>query len=218
MALTFFSCTKETALSKIEEDKGCIERQIVSVHEHSGFNINNTTVAIINDLFLNNGLDNANYHYYFYSHDSVQTYFPPYEKFDQKIIRVEEYTNGLKIFTGQILFNFKNNIFNFRNGASTNGTSLNTEPQLTVGQIRTLFLGHIEQFDHKGDQYKDSCFTAEFGYYNTNAGTSNLPENLIKAWKITLKNKIYPSEYPVAYYQDDDGKLLYYDNGIRYSR
>ena len=53
--------------------------------------------------------------------------------------------------------------------------------------------------------------SAEFGYYDLNAGSGNTTENLVKAWKITLKNQAYP----LAYYEDDDGKLIYYDNGIR---
>ncbi len=215
--LTLSSCQKENAASvaSIPEDKECIEWKKVLVTDHSGHSINNSNIPIINGLFSSNNIDNSKYRYYYYSDDSVQTYFPPYTKFDDKIIRVKEFTNRLEIFTGEILFQFKNNIFNFRNGNPSSGTTLSNTPNLTVGQVRTLFLGHIEQFDHKGNQYKDSCFSAEFGYFNTNAGTSNSIENLIKSWKVTLKNRIYPSEYPIAYYQDNDGHLIYYDNGIR---
>jgi hypothetical protein len=208
------SCKKDIT-ARIAEDKGCIEWKKVRVTDHSGYTINSSNIQIINTLFTNNNIDNSRYRYYFYTDDSLQTYFPPYAKFDDKIIRVKEFTNGLEIFTGEILFEFKNNIFNYRNGNPTAGTTLSTTPKLTIGQIRTLFLGHIEQFDHYGAYYKDSCFSAEFGYYNLNAGTSTLPENLIKCWKVTLKNRIYPSEVPIAYYQDNDGKLIYYDNGIR---
>jgi hypothetical protein len=217
IVLTLSSCQKENAVSPVQipEDKGCIEWKKVLVTDHSGHSINNLNIPIINGLFSSNSIDNSKYRYYYYSNDSVQTYFPPYAKFDDKIIRVKEFTNGLEIFTGEILFQFRNNIFNFRNGNPSSGTTLSTSPNLTVGQIRTLFLGHIEQFDHKGNQYKDSCFSAEFGYFNINAGTSNSTENLIKSWKVTLKNRIYPSEYPIAYYQDNEGKLIYYDNGVR---
>ncbi len=73
----------------------------------------------------------------------------------------------------------------------------------------------VEQFDHKGDQYKDSCLSAEFGYYNVNFDISDVPEVLVKAWKVTTKGSVYPSEYPQACYKDKDGQRLYYDNGIR---
>ena len=215
--ITFYSCKKNetTTPTKIEEDKGCVERKNVLVTDHSGHSINNSNIPIITGLFINNSIDNSKFRYYYYSADSVQTYFPPYEKFDNKVIRVKEFTNGLEIFTGEILFSFKNNLFNLQNGNHTNGTTLNNTPNLTVGQIRTLFLGHIEQFDHNSNQYKDSCFSAEFGYFNLNSGTNNQTENLIKSWKITLRNRIYPSEYPIAYYQDSNGNLIYYSNGIQ---
>jgi hypothetical protein len=208
LTLTFYACTKQ----QLAEDSGCIERLIIPENEHS---INMADIASANALFLNNNIDNSKYRYNSYIHDSTQTYFSPYAKFDNKVVMVDEYTNGLKIFTGQLVFTFKNEVFNFKGGYPTNGTTLNATPMLTIGQLRKLFLNHIEQFDHKGIQYKDSCFTAEFGYYNLNAGTSYAPENLIKAWSLTLKNRNYPSNYPVAFYQDTDGKLIYYDNGIR---
>jgi len=217
MAVIIFSCKKENSEppSPIPEDSGCINWKKVLVTDHSGFSINNSNIPIINALFSNNSIDNSKFRYFYYSNDSIQTFFPPYTKFDDKIIRVNEFTNGLEIFNGEILFQFKNNIFNFRNGNTTGGTTLNTSPNLTVGQIRTLFLRHIEQFDHNANHYKDSCFSAEFGYFNINDGTNNPTEKLIKSWKVTLKNKIFPSEYPIAFYQDSDGTLIFYDNGIR---
>ena len=214
LTATLFSCKKENKENYLTDDT-CVEWKKVTVTDHSGYTINNSNIQIINTLFSANNIDKSRYRYYYYSNDSVQTYFPPYARFDQKIVRIKEFTNGLEIFTGHILFHFKNNVFDLQNGNPTNGTPLSTTSNLTVQQVRTLFLGHIEQFDQRGDFYRDSCFCAEFGYFDLNAGISNAPENLIKSWKITLKNKIYPFEIPIAYYQDDDAKLIYYDNGIR---
>lgn len=214
--LIISSCKKEN--NKIPADTGCIERKIVLVTDHSGFSINNNNIPIINDLFSTNLIDNSKYRYFYYSNDSVQTYFPPYEKFDEKIIRVREFANGLEILSSEIVFLFKNNSFYIRNGNASNGTTLDTIPNLTIGQIRTLFLNTIEQFDDQRSQYQDSCFSAEFGYFNINVNTNGAAENLVKAWKVTLKNSIYPGQYPIAYYQDNDGKLIYYDNGIRIFR
>ncbi len=54
--------------------------------------------------------------------------------------------------------------------------------------------------------------TAQFGYYDLNAGVSLPPGNFVKAWKVALKN----GDYPVAYFIDDQpNALIYYDNGIR---
>jgi hypothetical protein len=204
------SCSKDgPAKLPIQEDAGCIERIFIRVNDHG---IANADVLTINKLFQDSKIDNSQFRYYQYLHDSVQTYFPPYAKFDNKIVKVDQYTNGLRIFRGQMSFLFKNNVYEFTVSEPTKGTDLNTKPRLTTGQLRYLFLGHIEEFDHAGDLYKDSCFKAEFGYFNVNAGIGYAPEKLVKAWRVLPKN----ANYPLACYQDDDGKFLGYDNGIRY--
>ncbi|GAB2789611.1 hypothetical protein GCM10027275_38230 [Rhabdobacter roseus] len=58
---------------------------------------------------------------------------------------------------------------------------------------------------------EDFCLKAEFGYYNRNAGVGNAEEQLVKAWRVTPKEH----DYPYAFYNDHDGTLLSYDDGIR---
>ena len=196
----------------LPDNSGCIERVLVPVNVHT---ISSSDMASANTLFAKNNMDNSRLRYYQYFRDSTQTFFPPYAKFENEVVKADEYTNGLRIFTGQLVFAFKNGVFNFRSGTPTNGTSLNTTPTLRLGQLRKLFLDNAEQFERKGSQYGDSCLKAEFGYYNLNAGTSYAAENLIKAWRVTMKHSLYPSEYPQAFYQDNDGQLIYYANGIQ---
>lgn len=209
--LCTLSCRKADG-PDLPEDSGCIERIVIPVNGHT---MSGADVATANALFRNNNIDNSTYRYFRYSHDSVQTYYPPYAKFDQKLVRITEYTNGLPVFTGELLFLFKNDAFSFRSGNPTGGTNLTTTPKLSLGQLRKLFLDNAEEFDHKGTPYGDSCLKTEFGYFNLNAGTGNTAENLIKAWRVALRDTGYSFRYPVAFYQDDDGKLIYYDNGIR---
>jgi len=199
-----FSCNKDSALT---EDNGCIERKILPVTAHS---ISSTEITIADNLFSSAGINNRNYRYYRYTHDTLQTLYPPFTKIDEKGVRVDQFLNRLRIFTGDLAYLFHNDIFHYRGGNLTNGTTLNTTPQLRLGQLRKLFIDNVEQFEHIGNRYKDTCLNAEFGYYNLNTGTSNTPELLIKAWRVTQKN----NDYPLAYYQDDDGKLIYYFNGI----
>lgn len=219
--LAFTACTKsdttnqsqsDDAAKTFQEDNGCIERIIVPVTAHV---INPSDVSTVNSLFSSNGIDNSKFRYYRYLHDTLQTLYPPYTKYDQKTVRVDQYVNGVRLFTGDLVYNFLNNNLNYRGGDLTNGTSLDTVPKLTLAQIRKMFLDNIEQFDHASSKFKDSCFKAEFGYYNLNAGISYAQEVLVKAWRVTLKNSVFPSEYPVAFYQDSNGKLIYYDNGMR---
>jgi hypothetical protein len=217
--LTLTACTKSNFTNSLADttealqaDNGCIERIVIPVTAHS---INSLDVPTVNKLFTINGIDNSKFRYYRYIHDTLQTLYPSYTKYDQKTIRVDQYTNDVRIFTGDLVYNFLNNNFNYRGGNLTSGTSSDTVPQSTLGQIRKLFLDHIEQFDHAANKFKDGCFKAEFGYYNLKAGISYAQEVLVKAWRITPKNSVFPSEYPVAFYQDNDGTLISYDNGIR---
>lgn len=200
-----FSCAKQEA----GPDKGCSELLAVPVSAHG---LNSAEVATINGLFVPNRLDSRNLRYVRYVRESVQTYFPPYASFDSQVVTVEQYTKGLRIFTSQTIFSFKNGLFNFQNGQLSSGTSLSTSPMLSAGQVRDLFQATITEFD--ADRLKEvqrQCVSAEFGYYNLNAGISYAPEKLVKAWRVSLKNQ----EYPFAYYQDEASQLIYYDNGIR---
>jgi len=204
------ACTKSDKDS-LAEDNGCIDRIIIPVTAHA---INNADIPVVNGLFQNNNVDNTNLRYYRYTHDSIQTYYPPYSKLDEKVVRVDQYTKGLRIMTGDMVFIFINDSFDLKVGYPTWGTYLNTNPHLSLGQVRKLFINDVDQFDHKANEYKDICLKAEFGYYNLNVSTGGSSENLVKAWRVTPKGTVHPSEYPVGYYQDDDGKRIYYFNGI----
>jgi hypothetical protein len=75
----------------------------------------------------------------------------------------------------------------------------------------------IRQFEYNGDQFTDTCVLAEFGYYNINAGTSFAQEKLIKVWRMTpeVMGSPSPASYPQAVYADQDGRRVYYDDGLR---
>jgi len=203
------SCSKENAANsnskQLAADNGCIEKITIPVSSQG--TLTNAEYNLILSLFNSNGLNNPNFRYTRTYHDFVQTYSGIY---DFRNVFVIQYTNGLPIFFESLNYSFKDGIFNSYSGKLTNGTNLNTTSTLTLGQLRKLFIDDIESFDHRGDQYKDSCFKAEFGYFDLNAGTGNSSENLVKAWHLTPK--FY--SYPEAYYQDDTGKRIYYFNGI----
>lgn len=210
-AICFFSCSKDNGRTA-DSPTTCIERIYIPVNAHS---VSAADVALIDDLFERNNIDNSRFRYYRFERDTLQTSFPPYERYEKKWIRVNEYSNSLRILNADLVFQFKNDVFSFRAGETSNGTTLGTTPSLKLDEIREMFLGHIEEFDKNSAQYADSCFKAEFGYFNLNAGISNSTEELVKAWRVTLKNSVAPTEFPVAYYQDANGELIYYDNGIR---
>jgi len=205
------SCSKETESvdhKQIASDNGCIEK--ITIPASSQGTLTNADYNLILTLFSSNGISNPNFRFTrTYYRDSVQTYNGIHNFRNVIII---QYTNGLPIFRESLNYSFRNGIFESYSGQLTNGTSLNTISTLSLGQLRKLFIDDIELFDHKGKQYKDSCFKAEFGYFNLNAGTGNTSENLVKAWHLTPN--FY--SYPEAYYRDDTGERIYYFNGIVY--
>ncbi len=207
------ACNKEYASVRGKKyyGTGCIERVIIPRTQHA---IDATAVQTVNDLFKSNHINNSSFRYYYYIHDSLQTYYPPYARLDEKVVSVNQYANGLRIFTGDMSYVFLENKFDATGGKLTSGTSLDTKPHLSLDELRTLFLNSAEEFDNAGDKFKDTCLSAEFGYYDINAGTSYTPEKLVKAWRVVIKNSELNSQYPQACYQDN-GALIYYDNGIR---
>ena len=209
----FGACTKEktSVQKKIFSGNGCIERLTIPQNPHG---IDANEVQTVNGLFKINNIENSTLRYYGYRHDSLQTYYEPYALKDEKVVFVQQYINGLPLLTGDMSYVFLEDKFSGKGGELTLGTSLDNKPTLSLEDLRNLFLNSAQAFDGYGDKFKDTCLSAEFGYYNLNAGTSYAPETLVKAWRVVIKNSERASQYPQACYQDN-GTLLYYDNGIR---
>ena len=208
LAPLVMACSKSAPEPDVPVDNGCAEQTIMPVTAHS---ISAADVLIANNLFAANAIDYHRFRYYRYSLDSTPTYYPPYATLRTQSVRVEQYVNGLKLFSSELNYSFKDGIFYFLAGNPTPGTGLNTTPALSAGQLRGLFFATIAQHDPTKIGLQNQCVRAEFGYYNLNASTGNTNENLVKAWRVQVKNQAYP----FAYYQDSDGKLIYYDNGIQ---
>ncbi|GAB2789618.1 hypothetical protein GCM10027275_38240 [Rhabdobacter roseus] len=90
--LLVVSCTRSELEEPLENNWGCIERIRISVTDHS---IDPAAVRVANALLAANNIDHSNLRYYQFLDDSVQTYYPPYAKFDNKIVKAEQYLNGL---------------------------------------------------------------------------------------------------------------------------
>lgn len=204
--MTLSSCKDDQSLTlNLEEDNGCINKILIPVTSHG--TISDSDYSLIQGLFSTNGIVSSNFRYSRTYRDSVVNFDG---KFDYRNVYIIQYANGLPIFGESLNYLFKNGVFKSFSGRISKGTALNTSPTLTLGQLRKLFVGDIESFDHKGLQFKDSCLIAEFGYFNLNAGTADTTENIVKAWHLTPKT----ISYPEAYYQDKNGGLIYYFNGL----
>ena len=81
----------------------------------------------------------------------------------------------------------------------------------TLPQIRKVFIDAFNKdgYNIAGHVNASSCLRAEFGYYNLTPDVPDQP-HFVKAWKVTFTDW----DYPEAYIQDDNRKLLLYFNGI----
>jgi hypothetical protein len=201
--LILVSCKKNAA-----DDNGCIARKSVSPKDHT---INSGDIATVDKLFLSNGIDNSNFRYFRYKHDTMQIYYAPFTRYDHKLVRVDQFANGLHVFGADMVFNFKNDSISSSGNNSFDVSSLDKTPHLMLSQVRKLFSDDIKQNYTSSANDSDPCFDAEFGYYKKTTAIGSNENKTVKAWKVTMKNK----EYPVGYYEDEDGKRIYFDNGIR---
>ena len=147
------ACDKDNIAARKRYGSGCIERLIVHKNEHA---ISDANVKTVDALFKNNNIDNSSFRYYDYVHDSLQTYYAPYALLDEKVVRVNQYVNGLRLLPGDISYVFLENKLSGVGGEPSAGTSLDTRPHLSLDELRTLFLNSAEAFDGAGEKFKDT--------------------------------------------------------------
>lgn len=128
----------------------------------------------------------------------------------QHIFAIQSF-NGLQIMSGGAGYHFLDGVYQSTLGKIYGSVNLDDHSHLSLSQLRALYMS--ESIDKQGvnPSYRDSCITAQFGYYDANAGTGNESTNIIKAWRIQLKN----NRYPLAIFRDDNGQLITFDSGVR---
>lgn len=117
----------------------------------------------------------------------------------------------MPIFNSGIGYHFRNEVFSTTIGRRYGTLSLNTTATAPLPQIRKIFIDAFKKDGYTIDNHvnESSCLNAEFGYYNLTPDTPDQP-HFAKVWKVTFMNY----DYPVAYIQDDNRKLLSYFNGL----
>jgi len=208
--ITTASCSKSSHPEP--PDNGCIERIFIQLSTPS---LTPAQTRTIDSLLGLNHINHDNYRYLSLRQDSINGR-------SEQIILVDQYANGLRLFTSQIGYVFYDGILHYTGGGpTTQGTTPDTIPSLSLTRLRTLFSNDIKKREFKGSVtygLRDSCYKAEFGYYDLAA--NNAPENLIKAWRVSIKYTGngplfgYPDDYPYAYYKDSNGELIGFSGNI----
>jgi hypothetical protein len=139
--------------------------------------------------------------------------FFQYSDIGFRLIRSYQYVNNLKLFTDECSFDINNSdsILGITDDRVTN-INLTNKQELSPNKVREIFFKEIENDAvYKNNLLTiDSCVDIEFGYYNLNLHNILIPKDYTTAWKVNPHNQ----EFPYAYINDLNGKVLDYFNGL----
>lgn len=197
---TLAACKKNDAIG----NNGCIARTpVIPVATM----LSPADQARVSQLFQQNNIPVNGLNFYRYTYDPNNYVLPgPYE-----YIRADQNLNGLPIFNSDVLYNFRQGTLYYTGGNRYTGVNIDTTPRLTLPQLRSVYLTAMATYNKQYVTLKDSCLTAQFGYYDLGSINGQTSGQLVKAWKVTIGH----FEYPVAYLRDDNDSTIYIDNGIR---
>src|SRR3569833_400240 len=194
--LSFASCKKEKELAKI--DYGCIGQSQVltsisgadSVTVYGLFQANqfSTDSLVFNDYDAHWQMDN----------DLVYNYYQ-----DVNAVQIK---NGLPVFYGDVYVQFTYGYANSISGKYDIIVNLPHKPSLNYQKLRSIYLDEGIIKNQINASFRDSCYVAQFGYYNLSRDTPWVAPKLITAWKVRPKG----SKYPVGYFKDSDGSAIYF--------
>lgn len=204
--LLVFSCKRDEQLDRVV---GCVEWELFPADRHS---IEADKVAAVQSLMTANKIDYSNLRFYGYEEAYVQTSFPPYESYNRQIVHADLYANGLRIFSRQAIFHFKDGKMSYSGGFPIRSVNVSTKPKLSSGKVRSLFLEAATNYSHTTNAVEKECLKVELGYYDFNGSFSQ--EGVGRAWKVGISGS-EDSEVPFAYFSDATGELIYFDDGIR---
>jgi hypothetical protein len=128
-----------------------------------------------------------------------------------KYAEATEVRNGLPIFYGDIVYDFRNDIVEDVNGKMYGAISLDNKSSRPVSGLRQLFLNAAINKQGLNKSFNDSCYVAQLGYFNTHLFSNDTTTNFVKAWQVRPLHSLYPQ----CYINDNDGSTLYFDSGIR---
>jgi len=119
--------------------------------------------------------------------------------------------NGLPIFYGDLVYSFVNSVYQGLSGRVYGAVSLDDKSSMQLPGLRQLFLNEAILKQGLNKSFNDSCYVAQFGYFNVNQLSSDTSAKFVKAWQVRPKNSLYPQ----CYTGDATGSTLYFDSGIR---
>jgi hypothetical protein len=204
LSLIIFIAASILASCKKDGNKGpCIE-------QNQGLpSVSQSDLAGINMLFQNNNLSVSNQAFFYYSSGYTQS---GNSQVPYQVAEATQLRNGLPVFYSTVNYVFLNGSLTALSGKVYGAISLDNKSTLSLPVLRQLFLNEAINKQGIDATFKDSCYVAQFGYYDLNRPDAiDTAANFVKAWEVRPGHSFYPQ----CYIRDDNSATIFFDNGLR---
>lgn len=182
--------------------------QVARLHTNTSNRVSTGELAIAKELFRKNNIDIG----------TLAVVRVEKDEFGGTHIRSDQFYKGLPIFFEDIIYHFDASGFTIKTEVSpidgTQGIVVSGE---RIGELDLSIEPKISMYaaarKAREKMKLNYFFTAELGILDLNAGISYAKPNFVLVWKVKPRGV---DEYPYTVIDANNGRLLKYDDGIRY--
>ncbi len=165
--------------------------------------VSNSELKTINNLFAWNDLTLNNLRVY-----KLQTVELGYY-----LVRCDQFYDGLLLITEPVAFHFNNGVYlNYISGDMIDSLNIDTIPNVSVESTGVILYKCITS-DLNSPRVlmeKSTCFEAELGIFDINAGVSYTDKDFVLVWKVEPRN----AESPQLIINAKTDSLIRYYSGV----
>jgi|GEM_PF-2046769 len=207
ISIAFLSC------EQIEEDEEIFVDNCPLVNDSTFYveriyssrthKVSNGDLKTINYLFAKNNITLNNLRVYKLQTDELGYYH----------VRCDQYYDGLPLFTEAVIFHFENGGYLYYiSGDMIDSINIDTIPDISAESTGVILYKCItsDSDSHQVLMKKSTCFEAELGIFDINAGVSYTDKNFVLAWKVEPRN----AESPHLIINAKTDSLIRYYNGV----
>ena len=204
--LTLISCEQIEEDEKIFVDNCPLVNDstfyVERIYSSRTHKVSNSELKTINNLFSRNDLTLNNLRVY-----KLQTYL------GFSVVRCDQFYDGLLLITEPVTFNFDNGGYlNYISGDMIDSINIDTIPNISAESTGVILYKCITS-DLNAPRvlmHKSTCFEAELGIFDINAGVGYTDNNFVLVWKVEPRN----AESPQVIINAKNDSLIRYYNGI----
>jgi len=172
------------------------------VYSSRAHEVSNSELKTINNLFARNDLTLNNLRVY-----KLQT------ELGFNLVRCDQFYDGLLLITEPVAFQFNNSGYlNYISGDIIDSINIDTIPNISAESTGVILYKCItsDLNSPRVLMQKSTCFEAELGIFDINAGVSFTDKDFVLVWKVEPRN----AESPQVIINAKNDSLIRYYNGI----